>query len=104
MNIHEFQAKNLLSSYGLSVPPGKVAITSQEAADIARELGSGMIAETGPFHALDVKMVLDDNALYRHPELAALRDEDEVDEVELQSSASRFGRPFRPKHRPLAAN
>jgi hypothetical protein len=23
MNIHEFQAKNLLSSYGLSVPPGK---------------------------------------------------------------------------------
>src|SRR5205823_5409376 len=43
MNIHEFQAKNLLSSYGLSVPPGKVAITPQEAADIARELGSAMI-------------------------------------------------------------
>jgi succinyl-CoA synthetase beta subunit len=245
MNIHEFQAKDLLSSYGLSVPPGKVAITPQEAADIARELGSGMIAvkaqvhaggraraggvaivdspakvkstaeqmlgkklvteqtgpvgrvtkrvyvergirgirdfmiallvdeefgeltliassqggdaveelvhagqlkperlalgtgtaptpdkiaafaahlgveetsrslfcrlvadlcrafveldaslieinplvvdETGAFHALDVKMVLDDNALYRHPDLAVLRDEDEVDKVELQA-------------------
>jgi succinyl-CoA synthetase beta subunit len=51
MNIHEFQAKNLLSSYGLSVPPGKVAITPQEAADIARELGSGMIAVKAQVHA-----------------------------------------------------
>jgi succinyl-CoA synthetase beta subunit len=68
------------------------------------EINPLVIDETGPFHALDVKMVLDDNALYRHPELAALRDEDEVDKVELQSSARRFGRPFRPKHRPLAAN
>jgi len=37
------------------------------------------IAKTGEIMALDVKMVLDDNALGRHPELAELRDEDEID-------------------------
>ncbi len=38
--------------------------------------------------ALDVKMVLDDNALFRHPQLEALRDEDETDPSELE--AQRF--------------
>ena len=37
------------------------------------------ITKTGDIVALDVKMVLDDNALGRHPELADLRDEDEID-------------------------
>jgi succinyl-CoA synthetase beta subunit len=37
------------------------------------------------FQALDVKMMLDDNALFRHPELAALRDEDEVDRREHEA-------------------
>ena len=49
------------------------------------EINPLVVDETGAFYALDVKMVLDDNALYRHPELAALRDEDEVDKVELQA-------------------
>lgn len=35
--------------------------------------------------ALDVKMVLDDNALARHPELAALRKEDDLDPVEMEA-------------------
>lgn len=35
--------------------------------------------------ALDVKMVLDDNALPRHPELEALRDEDDLDPVEMEA-------------------
>jgi succinyl-CoA synthetase beta subunit len=35
--------------------------------------------------ALDAKIVLDDNALFRHPELAELRDEDEIDQVELKA-------------------
>ncbi|HPI73581.1 MAG TPA: ADP-forming succinate--CoA ligase subunit beta [bacterium] len=36
--------------------------------------------------ALDVKVNLDDNALYRHPDLAALRDLDEEDPLEVQAS------------------
>lgn len=35
--------------------------------------------------ALDVKMAFDDNALFRHPELAALRDPAETDPVELEA-------------------
>jgi succinyl-CoA synthetase beta subunit len=39
MNIHEFQAKQILKRYGVAVPEGKVATTPDEAAAIARELG-----------------------------------------------------------------
>jgi succinyl-CoA synthetase beta subunit len=39
MNIHEFQAKEVLRRYGVAVPRGKVATTSDEAAAIAREFG-----------------------------------------------------------------
>jgi succinyl-CoA synthetase beta subunit len=35
--------------------------------------------------ALDVKMAIDDNALFRHPELQGLRDEDETDALELEA-------------------
>jgi succinyl-CoA synthetase beta subunit len=35
--------------------------------------------------AVDCKLVLDDNALYRHPELAAMRDIDEEDPVEVEA-------------------
>jgi succinyl-CoA synthetase beta subunit len=43
------------------------------------------ITGAGEIVALDVKMVLDDNALGRHPELAKLRDEDEVDPQEREA-------------------
>jgi len=35
--------------------------------------------------ALDVKMVIDDNALFRHPEMKNFRDRDELDPVEMQA-------------------
>ena len=35
--------------------------------------------------AIDAKMVLDDNALVRHPELAALRDTDDLDPIEMEA-------------------
>src|SRR3990172_1461140 len=37
MNIHEYQAKELLSRYGVRVPRGKVAFTPAEAEEAARE-------------------------------------------------------------------
>jgi succinyl-CoA synthetase beta subunit len=40
MNIHEFQAKEILRRYGVAVPQGKVATSAEEAATIAREFGA----------------------------------------------------------------
>ncbi|HSG95574.1 MAG TPA: ATP-grasp domain-containing protein, partial [Afifellaceae bacterium] len=37
------------------------------------------------FVAVDAKIVLDDNALVRHPELAALRDTDDLDPMEMEA-------------------
>ena len=42
----------------------------------------------GEIVALDAKLSFDDNALYKHPNLAALRDEAEEDPKELE--AARF--------------
>jgi succinyl-CoA synthetase beta subunit len=60
-----------------------------------RELDASLIefnplamTKDGNISVLDVKMVLDDNALWRHPNLADLRDEDEVDPQERE--AGRF--------------
>src|SRR3954454_14132498 len=39
MNIHEYQAKELLAKFGLPVPPGGVAYTAAEAVEGARRLG-----------------------------------------------------------------
>jgi len=50
MNIHEFQAKDILRRYGVAVPNGKVATTPDEAASVARELG-GMCVVKAQIHA-----------------------------------------------------
>ena len=39
MNIHEYQAKELLAKYGVPVPAGGVAYTADEAVSVARRLG-----------------------------------------------------------------
>jgi len=39
MKIHEYQAKQIMSEYGVPVPKGRVATTPQEARKIAQELG-----------------------------------------------------------------
>lgn len=49
------------------------------------EINPLAVMRDGSFQALDVKMVLEDNALFRHPDLAALRDEDEVDQREVEA-------------------
>ncbi len=43
------------------------------------------VTSDGKLVALDVKMAVDDNALFRHPELQVLRDEDEIDSLELEA-------------------
>ena len=39
MKIHEYQAKQIMSAFGVPVPKGRVAATPQEARQIAQELG-----------------------------------------------------------------
>ncbi len=42
------------------------------------------VTSDGEIVALDVKMAIDDNALYRHQDLEHFRDEDAVDKIELE--------------------
>ncbi len=51
MNIHEYQAKELLEKFGASTTRGKVASTPEEAERIARELGAGEIVVKAQVHA-----------------------------------------------------
>ena len=53
------------------------------------EVNPLVVADGGRLLALDAKTVLDDNALFRHPDLAALRDERQEHPLELK--ASRIG-------------
>jgi len=51
MKIHEYQAKEILRSYGVPVPKGGVAETPGEARKIAEEIGSKTIVVKAQIHA-----------------------------------------------------
>ncbi|MGH7769983.1 MAG: ADP-forming succinate--CoA ligase subunit beta [Candidatus Binatia bacterium] len=50
MNIHEYQAKEILKSFGVPVPKGRPVTTAAEAAAVARELG-GVCVVKAQIHA-----------------------------------------------------
>ena len=51
MKIHEYQAKDILRKFNVPVPDGKVAFTTQEARNIAEELGGGTVVVKAQIHA-----------------------------------------------------
>jgi len=51
MNIHEYQAKELMLKYGVATPPGQVASTAEEAEQIARTLQGAEIVVKAQIHA-----------------------------------------------------
>src|SRR6267143_1557529 len=51
MNIHEYQAKELLQKFGVATPRGKAASTPEEAAQAARELGTNNLVVKAQIHA-----------------------------------------------------
>lgn len=51
MNIHEYQGKEILKSYGVAVPNGKVAFTVEEAVEAAKSLGSNVTVVKAQIHA-----------------------------------------------------
>ncbi|GGK36361.1 succinate--CoA ligase [ADP-forming] subunit beta [Caldalkalibacillus thermarum] len=51
MNIHEYQAKQVLKQYGVSVPEGHVAFTVDEAVEAAEKLGTDVVVVKAQIHA-----------------------------------------------------
>ena len=51
MNIHEYQAKELMRKYGVAVPKGGVAYTPEEAESVAKELGGPVWVVKSQIHA-----------------------------------------------------
>ncbi len=92
-----FQAKKLAFGLGFQGPlVAKAAKTfaalyeAFKATDASlAEINPLVVTREGEVLALDAKMNFDDNALYRHPDLQAMRDFDEEEPLEIQ--ASRFG-------------
>ncbi|HUO11356.1 MAG TPA: succinate--CoA ligase subunit beta, partial [Caulobacteraceae bacterium] len=50
------------------------------------EINPLIVTESGDVKVLDAKVGFDDNALFRHPEIVALRDVDEEDAKEIEAS------------------
>ncbi|MCW9044953.1 MAG: acetate--CoA ligase family protein, partial [Alphaproteobacteria bacterium] len=51
MNIHEYQAKQLMAKFGIAVPRGGVAYTADEAVKVAEELGGSIWVVKSQIHA-----------------------------------------------------
>jgi succinyl-CoA synthetase beta subunit len=92
-----FQARKL--AFGIGIPTASIggAVAAMTALSKAYFATDATIAEINPFiltqdgkvFALDAKMTFDDNALFRHKDLAELRDLNEEDPLEVE--ASKFG-------------
>jgi len=90
----DFQVRELIAALGLSGPEAKNAAKLLKAlytcfweTDASMvEINPLITTPTGEVLALDAKVSFDDNALYRHPELVALRDLNEEDFKEIEAS------------------
>jgi succinyl-CoA synthetase beta subunit len=97
LGLAPFQARKL--AYRIGIPPASAGPAASAMMALARayEGVDASLAEINPFvlttdgkvYALDAKINLDDNALYRHKDLVELRDLNEEDPLEVD--ASRFG-------------
>src|SRR5579872_3245925 len=92
-----FQARKLAFGMGIPAEFVNAASAAMSALVKANDALDASLAEINPFiltkdgkvYALDAKINLDDNALYRHKDLLELRDLNEEDPLEVE--ASRFG-------------
>ncbi|MDE2228444.1 MAG: acetate--CoA ligase family protein [Alphaproteobacteria bacterium] len=49
------------------------------------EINPLILTKSGELVAADVKLAIDDNAVFRHPDIAQLRNDEDVDQVQLQA-------------------
>ena len=97
LGLQAFQARALAFGLGLSgdaFKAGTALIQALFRAYLATdcslaEVNPLVVTRDGQVLALDAKLAFDDNALYRHPEIVALRDLNE--ETPLDVEASKFG-------------
>ncbi|MFZ5927221.1 MAG: ADP-forming succinate--CoA ligase subunit beta [Acidobacteriota bacterium] len=92
-----FQARRL--AFGIGLKGGVASAAARLFQALARawvetdaslaEINPLVVTEDQRVIALDAKFNFDDNALYRHPDIAALRDTNEEDPLEVE--ASKFG-------------
>ncbi len=96
VGFQQFQSRKLCFGLGLSGDAFKNGMKflqalykTYEASDASlAEINPLVITQEGSVLALDAKMNFDDNALYRHPEIAAMRDLDEEEPLEVEASKS----------------
>ncbi len=97
LGLTAFQARKLAFGIGITGAQGNLAAQAIQALARANDALDASLAEINPFittkdgkvYALDAKLNLDDNALFRHKDLIDLRDLNEEDPLEVE--ASRFG-------------
>ena len=91
--VTEAEARGLAEQLGLAAAAADQAVALMGAVYKAFtefdasliEINPLAVTAAGDLLALDVKMVLDDNAEFRHADLAGLRDEEELDPAELEA-------------------
>jgi succinyl-CoA synthetase beta subunit len=96
LGLQQYQARRLCFGLGLAGDAFKNGVKfllalykAYEASDASlAEINPLVITQEGSVIALDAKMNFDDNALYRHPEIVAMRDLDEEDSLEIEASKS----------------
>lgn len=93
LGVQEYQARNLAIEIGLprelwksftTITQGLFRCYVESDASLA-EINPLIVTGSGELSAIDGKMVIDDNALFRHPELAEMRDLDGEDPAETQA-------------------
>ncbi len=96
VGLQQFQARKLCFGLGLTGDAFKNGVKfltalyrAYEATDASlAEINPLVLTQDGEVIALDAKMNFDDNALYRHPDIVAMRDLDEEDPLEVEASQS----------------
>ena len=94
VGMQPFQARNLI--FGLGLPPELIGTATKFMLALYRaavdldaslvEINPFLLTEDGELYALDAKVTLDDNALYRHKEFIELRDLNEEAPLEIEAS------------------
>jgi succinyl-CoA synthetase beta subunit len=92
--LQPFQARTL--AFGMGIPAASVRAAADAMVALAKayddidaslaEINPFILTKDGKVYALDAKINLDDNALYRHKDLLELRDLNEEDPLEVEAS------------------
>ena len=98
VGLQAFQARKIAFNFGLSGDAFKAMVKFVTGVYKAYEGADASMIEINPvlkttdekIIAVDCKMVLDGNALYRHPDYAAMRDITEEDPIEVEASDNKL--------------